>query len=54
LEFAGGPLVNFAGEVVGINSAMLMQKDKKEGISFAIPSNTAKKAMEEILKKGGS
>ena len=46
-------LVNFAGEVVGINAAMLMPKGKKEGMSFAIPSNTAKKAMEEILKKEG-
>ena len=49
---SGGPLLNTQGEVVGINTAIFSQSGGFSGIGFAIPSNTAKKVLEEILKNG--
>lgn len=43
---SGGPLVDVEGDVVGINTAIVGQT--YQGISFAIPSNTAKEAYEKI------
>ncbi|HEY0797096.1 MAG TPA: trypsin-like peptidase domain-containing protein [Acidisarcina sp.] len=37
---SGGPLVNMAGEVVGINTAIFTQSAGYQGIGFAMPSNT--------------
>lgn len=45
---SGGPLINMAGEVVGINTAIVASG---QGIGFAIPSNLAVKIVEE-LKEG--
>src|SRR5579864_178480 len=38
---SGGPLVNTAGEVVGINTFILTKSGGSEGVGFAIPSNLA-------------
>lgn len=46
---SGGPLLNSAGQVVGINSA---KAQSAEGLGFAIPINTAKPIVEEIKTKG--
>jgi serine protease Do len=46
---SGGPLVNMNGEVVGINTAMIMGA---QNIGFAIPINYAKKDLEEVKKFG--
>jgi len=46
---SGGPLLNLRGQVVGINTATA---SNAEGISFAIPINAAKKAIESIEKTG--
>ncbi len=46
---SGGPLVNVHGEVIGINTAIVPYA---QGIGFAIPINTAKNVMEQILNKG--
>jgi len=42
---SGGPLVNLAGEVVGINEIVL-------GLGGAIPSNVARGVVEEIIRRG--
>lgn len=44
---SGGPLVNLAGEVVGINSAKIQTA---EGIGFAIPINKAKEIVQQLLE----
>lgn len=46
---SGGPLLNLAGEVVGINAAMLRQA---RGIGFAISSETARPIIESLIKHG--
>ena len=46
---SGGPLVNLAGEVIGINTAVNAQA---QGIGFAIPSNTVKAVLDDLMKKG--
>lgn len=47
---SGGPLLNLRGEIVGINNAIFSQTGSWAGISFAIPSNTARRTMEAILQ----
>ncbi len=37
---SGGPLVNMAGQVIGMNTAIFTQSAGSEGIGFAMPSNT--------------
>ncbi|MEK0447866.1 MAG: Protease DegQ [Verrucomicrobiota bacterium] len=49
---SGGPLLNVRGEVIGINSSIFTKTGGWQGISFAIPANTAKRVMEGILKRG--
>ena len=46
---SGGPLFNLRGEVIGINTAII---NFAQGIGFAIPSNTAKQVIEQLLAKG--
>jgi len=49
---SGGPLVNMAGEVVGINSAILSRSGGNVGIGFAIPANMARRIYTELVAKG--
>jgi S1-C subfamily serine protease len=46
---SGGPLLDSRGRVVGINTAIIVMA---QGIGFAIPSNTAKRVVSELLTKG--
>lgn len=46
---SGGPLVNMRGEVVGINTAMIMGA---ENIGFALPINYIKDDLKEVKKEG--
>jgi serine protease Do len=48
---SGGPLVNLRGQVVGINTAVAA-KGFAEGIGFAIPTNTVKTAIDQVVKSG--
>ncbi|MCL6481400.1 MAG: Do family serine endopeptidase [Firmicutes bacterium] len=51
---SGGPLVNMAGEVIGINTAIMTSRFGRgfEGVGFALPSNTARYVYNEIIKHG--
>jgi len=46
---SGGPLLNLKGEVVGINTAMVVGA---ENIGFSVPINQAKKAIQEVKEHG--
>ena len=48
---SGGPLVNLAGEVIGINAAIISPSGASAGIGFAIPVNRAKDIL-PYLKEG--
>ena len=48
---SGGPLFDINGDVVGINTAILGQSGSI-GIGFAIPSNSAKKVINQLIKYG--
>ncbi|MGD2171007.1 MAG: DegQ family serine endoprotease [Gammaproteobacteria bacterium] len=49
---SGGALVNLAGKLVGINTAILSPAGGNVGIGFAIPINMAKASMDQILEHG--
>jgi serine protease Do len=46
---SGGPLLNINGELVGINTAIYA---KAQGIGFAIPINTAKRIVSDLIRYG--
>jgi serine protease Do len=50
---SGGPLVNLAGEVIGINAAIATTNGDYNGISFAIPSSDAVAIYRQLAKEGG-
>ena len=49
---SGGALVNVNGELIGINTAITSQTGSYVGYSFAVPSNIAKKVIEDLLEFG--
>lgn len=52
---SGGPLVNLAGQVIGINSMIVRGSGTgavAEGLGFAIPANTAQAVAGQIMEKG--
>ena len=49
---SGGPLLNSEGEIIGINSAIISPSGGSVGIGFAIPINTTKRVVPELISKG--
>lgn len=49
---SGGPLLNSAGELIAINTAIFTPSGGSIGIGFAIPVNTAKKVFPQLIAKG--
>ena len=49
---SGGPLLNSRGEVIGINSAIYTPSGGSVGIGFAIPINSAKRLLPQLIAKG--
>jgi serine protease Do len=49
---SGGPLVDLAGQVIGINTAILTGSRGYEGVGFAMPSSTAINVYDQIIKNG--
>lgn len=49
---SGGALVNLAGELVGINTAIIGPSGSSVGIGFAVPSNMVRTVMEQIIRYG--
>ncbi len=50
---SGGALIDSAGNLVGINTAIYSRSGGSLGIGFAIPASSAKNVMEQIIKTGG-
>lgn len=49
---SGGALVNTKGELIGINTAISSQTGSFVGYSFAVPSNIAKRVIEDLMENG--
>jgi len=49
---SGGALVNLAGELVGVNTAIATSSGSYQGYSFAIPVSLVKKVMDDLLEFG--
>ena len=49
---SGGALVNIRGELIGINTAITSETGSYVGYSFAVPSNNARKVIEDIMEFG--
>src|SRR6202167_3509951 len=49
---SGGPLLNYHGEVIGINTMIASNSGQSAGIGFAIPINTAKAVINDLVTLG--
>ena len=49
---SGGPLLNSRGEVIGVNTAIETETGTFSGIGFAIPSNTVKRVVPQMINQG--
>jgi len=49
---SGGPLVDLAGQVIGINTAIITGSRGYEGVGFALPSNTAISIYNQLIANG--
>ncbi len=49
---SGGPLLNARGELIGINTAIYSPSGGSVGIGFAVPVDTAKRIIPELISKG--
>lgn len=49
---SGGPLVNNQGKVIGINTALINQKNENLNLGFAIPASIVKRVVDNLIKFG--
>ena len=49
---SGGPLLDAAGRVIGVNTAILSQSGDSAGVGFAVPINAVKKIINELIISG--
>ena len=49
---SGGALIDARGELVGINTAIYSESGGYQGIGFAVPSNLARRVVDDLLKYG--
>ena len=49
---SGGALINSRGELIGINTAIFTESRGYQGIGFAVPSNLARRVMDELIRYG--
>jgi Do/DeqQ family serine protease len=49
---SGGALINGRGELIGINTAIYSQTGGYQGVGFAVPSNLARRVMDDLIKYG--
>ena len=49
---SGGPLVNLKGQVVGVNTAIQSETGSFTGIGFAVPSDTVKREIDDLIETG--
>ncbi len=49
---SGGPLLDSTGKIIGINSVIISPTGASVGIGFAVPANTAKRILPELIEKG--
>ena len=49
---SGGPLFDARGRVIGINAQIRSQSGQAEGVGFAVPINSARRSMEQLIASG--
>jgi S1-C subfamily serine protease len=49
---SGGPLLNRHGHMIGITTAIISRAGQSSGIGMAVPSNTARRVVEELIRNG--
>ncbi len=49
---SGGPLLNMRGEVIGVNSQIESRSGGNDSIAFAVPSNTVKRVVDDLVESG--
>jgi S1-C subfamily serine protease len=49
---SGGPLLNSRGQVIGLNTAIISQVSQSAGISFAVPVNSIKRILDQLIQNG--
>jgi 2-alkenal reductase len=49
---SGGPLLDLAGDVIGVNTAIESSMSQNNGVGFAVPSNIVARVVPELIKNG--
>lgn len=49
---SGGPLLDWDGNVIGVNTAILSESNSNSGVGFAIPANTVRRIVPYLIERG--